>query len=133
VKAFLAKNNSTSVLVSIFETGLLSKTAVFTKNLLSMQSSIPVGGKIIKGGIKLKGLLEKVPLSITHNTSNNNNNDGYCRDFAACRLLYIGNGKRAVSDVARRLMGIIRDPSSYNGDHKGASPPLKERRCTHVL
>jgi hypothetical protein len=105
VKAFLAKNNSTSVLVSIFETGLLSKTAAFTKNLLSMQSSIPVVGKIIKGGIKLKGLLEKVPLSITHNTSNNNNNnDGSCRDFAACRLLYIGNGKRAVSDVARRLM-----------------------------
>jgi len=69
-----------------------------------MQSSIPVGGKIIKGGIKLKGLLEKVPLSITHNTSNNNNNDGSCRDFAACRLLYIGNGKRDVSDVARRLM-----------------------------
>jgi hypothetical protein len=102
VKAFLAKNNSTSVLVSIFETGLLSKTAAFTKNLLSMQSSIPVVGKIIKGGIKLKGLLEKVPLSITHNTSNNN--DGSCRDFAACRLLYIGNGKRAVSDVARRLM-----------------------------
>jgi hypothetical protein len=103
VKAFLAKNNSTSVLVSIFETGLLSKTAAFTKNLLSMQSSIPVVGKIIKGGIKLKGLLEKVPLSITHNTSNNNN-DGSCRDFAACRLLYIGNGKRAVSVVARRLM-----------------------------